>query len=180
MNSNPLQDTLYSLVKSDSRSNLAYNTLLHDYTQYHVVFLIEGGIFTLLLIVLSLYSWQQFKRAPKAETRNWTFEKKTYFCFGLVSNVVTVLMLLILAANLSNVLNPQAGFAQAIPDLSTPQAGTQKAALYQAVRSRAVPLCPLFCKIECAIASRGRDQRQLSVASCLWYLLFSPHAYGEN
>jgi uncharacterized membrane protein YidH (DUF202 family) len=135
MNSNPLQDTLYSLVKSDSRSNLAYNTLLHDYTQYHVVFLIEGGIFTLLLIVLSLYSWQQFKRAPKAETRNWTFEKKTYFCFGLVSNVVTVLMLLILAANLSNVLNPQAGFAQAIPDLSTPQAGTQKAALYQAVNT---------------------------------------------
>lgn len=94
---------------------------------------IEGGIFALILIGLSVYFWRRFKRAQKAETRNWTFESKTYFYFGLVSTGVALCMLLIVAANLSNVVNPQAGFAQSIPDLGAPQAGTQKAALYQAV-----------------------------------------------
>jgi hypothetical protein len=42
-------------------------------------------------------------------------------------------MLLIVAANISNVVHPQAGFAQSIPDLGTPQGGTHKAALHQAV-----------------------------------------------
>ncbi|MBI2331798.1 MAG: hypothetical protein HYU84_06525 [Chloroflexi bacterium] len=59
----------------------------------------------------------------------------SYLCFGLTSTVVSLLMLLIVTANLSNILNPQEGFAQSIPDLGTPQAGTHKAVLYQAVNA---------------------------------------------
>jgi hypothetical protein len=131
MNSNPLQDTLYSIVKSGSHSNFAYNTLLYDYITYHAVIVIEGGVFALLLIVLSAYFWRRFKRTQKARI----FEKRAYFCFGLLSTVVALLLVLLVAANLSSVLNPQAGFAQAIPDLSILQAGTQKAALYQVVNT---------------------------------------------
>lgn len=133
MDSDNLQNMLYSLMQSGSRSNPAYNTLLHDYIKFHAVLVIEGGIFALLLIVLSMYFWQQFKRTRKAETRNWTFEKKAYFCFGLVSTIVALFMLLIVAVNLSTTLNPQEGFAQIISDLGTPQAGTQKAVRYQSV-----------------------------------------------
>lgn len=135
MDSDNLQNTLHSLMKSGSRSNPAYNTLLHDYIKYHAVFVVEGGIFALLLTVLSVYFWRRFKRTRKAETRNWTFEKKAYFCFGLTSTIVTLFMLLIVVVNLGTVLNPQEGFAQSIPDLGIPQAGTQKAALYQAVNA---------------------------------------------
>lgn len=133
MDGNDLQNTLYLLAQSGSLSNPAYNLLLRDYTTYHAVLFVEGGIFTFMLILLSLAFWQRFKRMHKAETHNWTFEKKTYFCFGLLSTVVALLMLLIVAANLSNVVNPRDGFVQSIPDLGTPQAGTPKAALYQAV-----------------------------------------------
>ncbi|HEY9628114.1 MAG TPA: hypothetical protein V6C84_12515 [Coleofasciculaceae cyanobacterium] len=133
MDSDNLQNTLHNLMQSSSRSNPAYNTLLHDYIKYHAVLVVEGGIFALLLMLLSVYFWRRFKRTRKAETRNWTFEKKVYFCFGLVSTIVTLLMLLIVVVNLGTVLNPREGFAQSIPDLSTLQAGTQKAALYQAV-----------------------------------------------
>lgn len=135
MNSDNLQNTLYSLMQSGSRSNSVYNTLLQDYINYHAVLVIEGGIFTLLLIVLSVYFWRRFKRTRKAETYNWTFEKKAYFGFGLVSTIVTLLMLLIVMVNLSTVLNPQEGFAQVIQDLGTPRSGTQKAAHYQAVNT---------------------------------------------
>jgi uncharacterized membrane protein YedE/YeeE len=148
MNNDNLQNTLYHLAQSGSFSNPAYHTLLHDYTTYHAVLFIEGGIFMLLLMALSVYLWKQFRRMPKTATRNWAFEKTTYFSFGLVSTIVTLFMLLIVAANLSNVLNPQEGFIQSIPDLGTPQAGTQKAALYQAVdtwaQSGGVQLPPIL------------------------------------
>jgi len=121
------------MVQSGSRVNPAYNTLLSDYTLYHAVLAIEGSIFALLLIVLSGYCWRRFKRPHHAEPHTWPFEKKVYFGFGLVSTVVTLGLLLIVVANLSSVLHPQAGFAQSIPDLGTPQAGTYKATLYQAV-----------------------------------------------
>lgn len=135
VDSENLKNTLYSVMQSGSSSNLAYNTLLHDYTKYHAVLFIEGGIFVLLLIVLNVYFWRRFKKIRKAETHNWTFEKKAYFCFGLASTIVALFMLLIVSANLSSVLNPQEGFAQLIPDLGTPQTGTQKAVLYQAVNT---------------------------------------------
>lgn len=135
MDSDNLQNTLHSLMQSGSHSNLAYNMLLHDYIKYHAVLVIEGGIFALLLIVLSVYFWRRFKKTQKAETRSWTFEKKAYFYFGLVSTIVALFMLLIVSANLSSVLNPQEGFAQLTPDLGTPQTGTQKAVLYQAVNT---------------------------------------------
>lgn len=133
MNSDNLQNTLYSLTQSGSFSNPAYSTLLHDYTRYHAVLFIEGGIFTIILILLSVHFWRRIISIQKAKTYNWTFEKKTYFGFGLISTVTALLMLLIVAANLSNVLDPLEGFAQSISDLGTPQAGTQKAALYEAV-----------------------------------------------
>jgi predicted transporter len=135
VDSDNLQNTLYSLMQSGSRSNAVYNTLLHDYIKYHAVLVIEGGIFALLLIVLGVYFWRRFKRTRRAETYNWTFEKKAYFCFGLVSTIVALFMFLIVAVNLSTVLNPQEGFAQVIQDLGAPQAGTQKAAHYQAVNT---------------------------------------------
>lgn len=135
MNGNDLQYTLYSLMQSGSRSNPAYNTLLQDYVKYHAVLVVEGGIFALLLIVLSVDFWRRFKRMRKTETRNWTFEKKAYFCFGLASTIVALFMLLIIVANIGTILNPQEGFAQSISDLGTPQAGTQKAVLYQSVNT---------------------------------------------
>jgi len=148
MNNDNLQNTLYHLAQSGSFSNPAYHTLLHDYTTYHAALFIEGGIFTLLLMALGVYLWKKFRRMPKTATRNWTFEKTTYFSFGLISTIVTLFMLLIVAANLSNVLNPQEGFIQSIPDLGMPQEGTQKAALYQAVdtwaQSGGVQLPPIL------------------------------------
>ena len=135
MNSDSLQDTLYGLMESGKSANPALSTLLNDYIKFHAVLVVEGGIFAFMFMVLSLYLWRRLKRTQNTKSRNWTFEKKTYFCFGLVSTVVTLLMLLIVAANLSNVLNPQEGFSHFIPDLGTPQAGTQKAALHQAVNT---------------------------------------------
>lgn len=174
MNSDDLQKTLYSLMQSGSRSNPAYNTLLQDYTTYHAVLVIEGGMFALLLMALSMSFWRRFQGTQKAETHTWTFEKKAYFCFGLVSTVVTFGMLLIVAANISNAFHPQEGFAQSIPDLGTPQAGTQKAALYQAVttwaQSGSVSMPPL---LENGVRNRLSWQRPKAIICSILLVVFA-------
>lgn len=133
MNGNNLQDTLYGLIQSGSFSSPALNVLLNDYIRYHAVLFIEGGIFMLFLMGLSIHFWKQFFRMQKIHSQAGAFEKRTYLCFGLVGTGASIFMLFIVMANLSNVVNPRAGFFQSIPDLGTPQAGTQKAALYEAV-----------------------------------------------
>ena len=49
MNNDDLQSTLSRLIQSGSGSNPAYTALLHDYTVYHAVLVIEGGMVALLL-----------------------------------------------------------------------------------------------------------------------------------
>jgi hypothetical protein len=131
MNSDSLQTTLNNLLQSGTRSNPALNSLLSDYIKYHVVLLIVGGLFALILVTLSVLFWVRYKRAPKTDTRKWTFEKKTYFSFGLLTTIVGLLMVLIVVVNASTVLNPQQGFSGIVGMLSTSQASTQKVELYQ-------------------------------------------------
>jgi hypothetical protein len=131
MNSDSLQTTLNNLLKSGTRSNPVLNILLSDYTKYHVVALIVAGLFTLILVTLNVLFCTRYKRAPKADTRKWTFEKKTYFSLGLLTTIVGLFMVLIVVANASTVLNPGPGFSGVVDMLGTSQAGTQKTELYQ-------------------------------------------------
>ena len=131
MKNHSLQTTLNNLLKSGTRSNPALNSLLSDYIKYHVVLLIVGGFFSLILVTLTVLFWSRYKRAPKTDTRKWTFEKKTYFSFGLLTTIVGLFMVLIVVANASTVLNPGPGFSGVVDMLGTSQAGTHKTELYQ-------------------------------------------------
>ncbi|MBA2391580.1 MAG: hypothetical protein H0V70_02400 [Ktedonobacteraceae bacterium] len=132
MNNNNLQRTLSKLIQSGSRSNPAMNTLINDYTTYHIVLVVVGGFFVLIFLLLSLFFWTQLKRTPQAAKHKWTFEKKTYFSLGAVSIVVGLLIALIVAVNATTVLNPLPGFSSLVDSLGTPKAGTQMDKLYQA------------------------------------------------
>lgn len=133
MNSaNNLQRTLSKLLQSGSRSNPAMNILINDYTMYHMVLVAVGGFFVLIFLLLSLFFWAQWKRTPKAAQHKWTFAKKLYFSFGALSTVVGLLMALIVAVNITTVLNPLPGFSSLIDSLGTPKTGMQMDKLYQA------------------------------------------------
>jgi uncharacterized membrane protein YidH (DUF202 family) len=129
--SDSLQDTLKGIVRSGTDSNPALNTLLGDYMKYHVVLVVVGGLFLIGLAALCVIFWRRFAKAPKGSTRGWSFERRTYFCFGALSLMVTLFMALVVLANVSNVVNPQHGFAGAIPLLGTPSPGTSAEALQQ-------------------------------------------------
>lgn len=179
MNSDSLQTTLNNLLKSGTRSNPVLNILLSDYTKYHVVTLIIGGLFTLILVTLSVLLWIRYKRAPKTGTSKWTFEKKTYFSFGLLTTIVGLFMVLIVVANASTVLNPGPGFSGVVDMLGTSQAGTQKTELYQSfntwLQSGSTPVPSL---IQSKINERLSWQRPKAVICSVLLAVFVTASIG--
>ncbi len=127
-----LQATLSNLIQSGSGSNPAMNTLINDYTTYHIVFVAAGGLLVVIFILLSLFFWKQWKTVPKTDKRKWTFEKKTYFSFGALSILVGLMTGLIVAANATNVVDPRHGFSLLPDSIGTPTPGTQMSDLYRA------------------------------------------------
>ena len=130
-----LQATLNKLIQADSTSNPALNRLIAANTEYHFVLVVVGGLFLLALMLLSGFFWRRFTRTSKGDSGQWTFEKRTYFSFGLFSVVVGLLMALIVVANVNNVLNPRQEFSGAIGMLGTPQAGSQTDKRQQAFKT---------------------------------------------
>jgi hypothetical protein len=120
-----LQATLNKLLQSGSTSNPALNSLISANAEYHFALVMVGGLFLLALLSLSLFFWRRFTSTPQADDRKWTFEKKTYFSFGLLSVLVGLLMAVVVAANINNVLHPRQEFSGAISMLGTPPAGTR-------------------------------------------------------
>jgi hypothetical protein len=80
----------------------AYDRILTDDRNYHIVFLVVGGFFSLLLLLFCVFSWVRFKRA-----RHRTFERRTYLWFGVVSLILTLFMAVADWANVTSVVNPR-------------------------------------------------------------------------
>ena len=133
--SDELQDTLSELLQSGSTSNPALNRLLDDYATYHVVLVVIGAFFVLAVSALTVFSLQQFRRSADANDRRWSFERKTYFCFGVLSGAVSLLLTVIVVANLGNARNSREGFAGVVDALSPTPPGARTHELHQAFTS---------------------------------------------
>jgi hypothetical protein len=80
----------------------AYDLVLADDRNYHIVFLVVGGLFAVLLLLFSVFSWMRFKRA-----RRRTFERRTYCWSGVASVILVLFMAVALWANVTSVVNPR-------------------------------------------------------------------------
>jgi uncharacterized membrane protein YidH (DUF202 family) len=80
----------------------AYDRVLTDDRNYHIVFLVVGGLFTLLLLLFTLFAWVRFRRA-----RRGTFERRTYLSFGAIGLVLDLFMIVACWANVTSVVNPR-------------------------------------------------------------------------
>ncbi len=126
-----LHDTLDALLRSGSESNPALNALLRDYTRYHVVLIVLGGLFLVAFALLAAFCWRRLRRAPKWDDRRWSFERATYLCFGASSAVLGLMTAVLVAANASNVIDPRQGFSGAIAMVGAPGPGSRAAELHQ-------------------------------------------------
>jgi len=85
-------------------------TLVDDYTKYHVVLAVVGGIVLIISVVLAIVFWVKFKKIPKIMRFKWPFDKKVYFSFGLLLTFFSLFFALVVAANISTTLKPIPGF----------------------------------------------------------------------
>lgn len=126
-----LRTTLSTLLDSGAGTNPALNALLADYATYHRVLAILAGAFLLASAVLAVALWRRFRRA-RTPGAGWSLERRVSFWLGLVSLGTALFLALVVAANVSNVLDPRAGFAGALGLLGTPTAGSSAAQLHDA------------------------------------------------
>lgn len=168
-----LQTTLNHLVQSRSDSNPAFDALLDDYAEYHAVLEVFGGLVTFGLVLLSLFSWRRFKRAPRTATRRSTSERSTFRAFAVSSAAVSLCLAVIVMANLGNALDPRHGLSTAIPALGTPLPGTEQQQVQQAtnawLRSGRTEVPPL---LQDKIDERLSWQRPKAIISSLLMIVF--------
>ena len=127
----PLHDTLTTLLRSGTDDNPALTALLNSYTEYHVVFLVIGGISLLALLPFTAWCWRRFAGSRVNTQDTTSFERRTYLGFALLGTALVLFLGVAMAANLSVVLDPRPGFSSAVGVIGPP-AGSRSAALQDA------------------------------------------------
>lgn len=122
----PLRSTLASLMASGADDNPALNALLSDYVRFHLVLVFVGGPFLLAVGLFSVLCWRRF-----AGSRGRTFERRTYLWFGVLGTAVTLFLAVVVAANVSSVVDPRPGFTGSFGVIGSPPVGTPSAALQE-------------------------------------------------
>jgi hypothetical protein len=94
-----------------SQTNPALETILADYRLYHAVLVIVAAIFVIaltVLVVVCVRSLRAARRSPGGATRRQAW---TYGLFIGSALLLGLFLLLVMAANVSTVINPESGFA---------------------------------------------------------------------
>jgi hypothetical protein len=94
-----------------SQANQALETILADYRLYHAVLVVVSAIFVLALTVLAVACVRALRAARRSPTGATRRQAWTYRLFIVASILLGLFLLLVLAANISTVINPEAGFA---------------------------------------------------------------------
>lgn len=128
---NELQQAMNERVESGS-DNPALTAVIHEYANYHAVLVIVGALMVILFSWLSIRFWRTFKQTPRMGRSKWSFEKKVYFSFGLLSSILALLMVLIAFANATNTFNPQHGFSLFVDSFGTSKGEPHKEELRDA------------------------------------------------
>ncbi len=124
-----LRTTLSTLLESGTDTNPALAALLHDYAAYHRVLVILGGLILVAVLVATVACWRRYRSARSAAGAR--FERRTYFWFTALGVGVVLFFALVVAANVSNVLDARHGFAGALGLLGTPRPGSSAADLQE-------------------------------------------------
>jgi hypothetical protein len=165
----PLHATLNHMIQSGSWSNPAMHTLLTDYAKFHLVLVIAGGCTVIVLGLLSIIFWMRWKRTPNGDKHQWTFAKKVYFSFGLLSTAVSLLLALIVAANATNAFDPVPGFSLLANSTTTSDSSQLGHALNAWITSGNSTVPPL---IQQKVQDRLAWQRPKAIVSGILLILF--------
>lgn len=171
-----LRSQLSEFAAPDARTNAAFDALLADYRLYHLTFSIVAGVFLAGFVTLTIFSWRRFRRLRRDPQRARRFERFIYIAFTSGAVLVSMLLALLIAANISNVVDPIHGFAGAIDSLHKPRS-PQSAALREAFTSwLQTGATPLPQPIQSSIDQRLAWQRPKAIICVLLFVALATTA----
>lgn len=128
-----LRTVLDDLLASGTTTNPALNDLVDSYARYHAAFVVVGGLFLLGFALLAALSWRRLRSTPEHGSRPRRFERATYFAFFSASAVMSLLMAVLVVANLGNAVSTSGGLAGSVSSIGTPPVGSRSAKLHEAL-----------------------------------------------
>lgn len=128
-----LQTTLRDLLRAGAEPNAVLDLLVRDYQRFHLVLVLVGGLFLVLLLGAALALWRGWLRARQGADPSRRFERRVLVGGAVVVSGVSLLLAVVVAANLSTVLSPRQGFAGSVRLLGAPAEGTRTAAVQESV-----------------------------------------------
>ena len=96
---------------SASGANAALDTILADYQRYHVVLVVVASIFLAAVMLLLVVCWRSLRAARRDPTGRTRRVAWAYASFIVACGLVGLFLAVVIAANISTVLDPQRGFA---------------------------------------------------------------------
>lgn len=126
-----LKKTLEQALAAGRGGNRALDALIADYARYHLALVVVGG---LMLLAVSLLVWWCARRAKAAarEGRRWTSGRVTLLGLAAAGGAVSLLLAVVVAANIGTAVSPDRGFEGAVASLGVARAGTGSAAVHDA------------------------------------------------
>jgi hypothetical protein len=128
-----LQETFDRIVQSGAADNSAYRIILQDYINFHLILVIGGAVCAFFISIVTGFAWKRFIKNVRAKPNTTSkFELRAYLLFTLVGSASALIILMLVAINLSTVLAPQDGFEQAVADIAA-RRETRATALHEAL-----------------------------------------------
>lgn len=83
---------------------------INECARFHTIKAIYSGILFIIFVTLSIIIWTILIKKAKVNDSKWTFKEKTYFVFGNVTVVISLLMMVIVVANIQGAFAPLTAF----------------------------------------------------------------------
>lgn len=168
-----LRTTLRDLLVSRA-DNAALGRLLDDYAVFHLALVVVGGVFLAIAVVVAVTNVRRCfldRRSPAPGAR---LRRRAHLGLGVLGLSTAVFLTLVVAGNVSNVLQPRQGLAGALGLLGSPRPGTRAERLQQAFEAwldRGDPELP--DAVRHAVDARlGWQQPKAIICTALFAVLF--------
>lgn len=83
---------------------------VHAIAKFHTIKAIDSGILYIIFLILSTILWLTLIKRSKVTDAKWGFTDSAYFVFGIATVFLSLLMMVVVVANIQGAFAPLASF----------------------------------------------------------------------
>lgn len=131
-----LRETFIRIAQTEANENPAYNLMLNDYINYHIVFVVGGLAYLCAILVVTFRSGKRLVDNAQGRGRSLSvFERRAFLLSSTMGTLIASIILVLVFANLSNVIAPTDGFLNSLPETVRSPTIADRPSVQEAVQS---------------------------------------------